>query len=152
MPRSPTSACTILMYIHTHLYTLFTMSPTLRRFLVVIVPSLPCLFCPSIPYFVHQQSKVSANVVGASSISIPDSDIDVCLDAGFVSQLVTAIVGVSEFTQIFSSSKPLLSVYLHTYVTHTHTHTERRTPFLALEMFACAPFFALVGPPRVRES
>lgn len=33
--------------------------------------------------------------MGASSISIPSEEIDVCLDAGFISQLVTAIVGVS---------------------------------------------------------
>lgn len=40
------------------------------------------------------QSKVSANVVGASSISIPNDEIDVCLDTGFISQLVTAVVEV----------------------------------------------------------
>eukprot|EP00752_Nemacystus_decipiens_P004637 g4231.t1 len=52
------------------------------------------------------RSKVSANVVGATSISIPDDEIDVCLDAGFVSQLVTAITGGETYLYNFDLVVP----------------------------------------------
>lgn len=42
------------------------------------------------------QSQVNAGVVGATDVDIPDDEIEICVESGFISQLMTASVGVSD--------------------------------------------------------
>ncbi|CAN0061775.1 unnamed protein product, partial [Hapterophycus canaliculatus] len=52
------------------------------------------------------QSLVNASVVGASDVSIPNDEIEVCLEAGFISQLVAATVEGATYLYNFDLEVP----------------------------------------------
>ncbi|CAN0271920.1 unnamed protein product, partial [Ectocarpus fasciculatus] len=52
------------------------------------------------------QSQVFAEVVGASTVSVPDDEIEICLEAGFIMQLTTATVEGEDYYYNFDLVVP----------------------------------------------
>ncbi|CAM9852169.1 unnamed protein product, partial [Ectocarpus sp. 8 AP-2014] len=52
------------------------------------------------------RSQVFAEVVGASTVSVPDDEIEICLEAGFIMQLTTATVEGEDYFYNFDLVVP----------------------------------------------